>query len=80
MHFPSLRVPSKLHLFWAKWYPLLAPGKVYTRADLDAFWQTAKQHWTERRWFRIPPHRLAFNLFRDAQLSLLFVINLVRAH
>ena len=80
MQFPSLRVPSKLHLFWAKWYPLLAPGKVYTRADLDAFWQTAKQHWTERRWFRIPPHRLAFNLFRDAQLSLLFVINLVRAH
>jgi hypothetical protein len=36
-HFPALHVPSKLQLFWAKWSPLLAPSKVYTRADLDLF-------------------------------------------
>jgi radical SAM superfamily enzyme YgiQ (UPF0313 family) len=79
MHFPSLRVPSKLHLLWARWYPLLAPNKVYTRTDLDAFWEAVKQNWRERRWFRIPPHLVALNMFRDAQLSLLFFLQLVRA-
>jgi hypothetical protein len=79
IQFPSLRVPSKLRLLWAKWCPLLASSKVYTRADLDAFWKSAKQQWSERRWFRIPPHRLAFSALRDAQLSLLFLIHLVRS-
>jgi radical SAM superfamily enzyme YgiQ (UPF0313 family) len=78
-HFPTLRVPSKLHLLWAKWVPLLAPSKVYTRADLDLFWRATKQRWAERRWFRIPPHRIAFNFLRDAQLFLLFVFHLSRA-
>jgi hypothetical protein len=77
-HFPTLRVPSKLQLAWAKWYPLLAPSKVYTRADLDAFWSSVKLQWGQRRWFRIPVHRLPVNLFRDAQLSLLFAIHMLR--
>lgn len=77
--FPALRVPSKLHLLWAKWYPLLAPTKVYTRADLEWFWQSVKQRWADRRWFSIPPHRVALNLFRDAQLSLMFFFHLARA-
>jgi radical SAM superfamily enzyme YgiQ (UPF0313 family) len=77
--FPALRVPSKLHLLWAKWYPLLAPTKVYTRADLELFWQSVRQRWADRRWFSIPPHRVALNLFRDAQLSLLFFFHLARA-
>ncbi len=79
MEFPELRVPSRLQLLWAKWYPLLAPGKVYTRADLDQFWGAAKQAWRERRWFRIPPHRVVLNAFRDAQLSMLFFFHLRRA-
>ena len=79
IHFPTLHVPSKLHLLWAKWYPLLAPGKVHTRADLDWFWHAIKQRWAERCWFRIPAHRVAFNLFRDAQLSLMFFFHLARA-
>jgi radical SAM superfamily enzyme YgiQ (UPF0313 family) len=79
MQFPSLHVPSKLRLLWAKWCPLLAPSKVYTRADLDAFWRTAKQHWSERRWFRIAPHSLALSALREAQISLLFLIHLLRS-
>jgi len=79
-HFPSLRVPSKVHLFWAKWYPLLAPSKVYTRADIDSFWHSVQQRWTERSWFRIPVHRVPLYLFRDAQLSLMFFFYLVRAN
>jgi len=76
--FPALRVPSKLQLLWARWVPLLAPNKVYTRADLDSFWQAARNYWSERRWFRIPPHRVALNLFREAQLSLLFILHFGR--
>ncbi|MBI3669929.1 MAG: radical SAM protein [Acidobacteria bacterium] len=78
MHFPTLHVPSKLHLFWAKWYPLLASRTVYTRADLDSFWHTVRERWDERQWFRIPPHRFVLNLFRDVQLSLVFFIHLRR--
>lgn len=80
MHFPAVRVPSKLHLLWARWYPLLSPGKVYTRADLDNFWQTTKHRLYERQWLRIPPHLVAFNMFRDAQLQLMFFTHLMRSH
>ncbi|HVS73875.1 MAG TPA: radical SAM protein [Candidatus Acidoferrales bacterium] len=76
--FPALRVPSKLHLFWGKWSPLLVPSKAYTRADLEFFWSTVRQRWAERRWFRIPVHRVAVNLLRDVQLSLLFFFHLSR--
>jgi radical SAM superfamily enzyme YgiQ (UPF0313 family) len=78
VRFPSLRVPSKLHLFWAKWYPLLASSKVYTRADLDAYWQSARQRWREHRWFQISPFRVALNAFRDAQLFLMFCFHMGR--
>ncbi|HYL10384.1 MAG TPA: radical SAM protein [Candidatus Acidoferrales bacterium] len=77
--FPALHVPSKLHLFWAKWSPLLVPNKAYTRADLKFFWSTVRQRWAERRWFHIPLHHVAFNLFRDVQLSFLFFFHLARA-
>jgi radical SAM superfamily enzyme YgiQ (UPF0313 family) len=80
MQFPAVRVPSKLQLLWARWYPLLAPGTVYTRADLDQFWQTTKQRWYKRQWLRIPPHLVAFNMFRDAQLQLMFFMHLMRSH
>jgi radical SAM superfamily enzyme YgiQ (UPF0313 family) len=76
--FPTLRVPSKLQLFWMKWSPLLAPNKVYTRADLHQFWGTIRECWDERRWFRIPVHRVPLNLLRDTQLSLLFLFHLAR--
>lgn len=79
-HFPELRVPSKLQLFWVKWYPLLAPSKVLTRADLDCSWQTARQQWKQKRWFQFPSFRLMFNLLRDAQLCLIFLMHLARAN
>ncbi len=77
-NFPAVRVPSKLHLLWARWYPLLAPARVYTRADLDSFWQGTLRKWRQRQWLRIPPHKVAFSLFRDAQLSLMFFLQLAR--
>ncbi|HEY6944606.1 MAG TPA: radical SAM protein [Candidatus Acidoferrum sp.] len=75
-HFPTLHVPSKVHLFWAKWSPLLVPGKVYTRADLAQFWSSAKEKWAARHWFRIPVHRVPLYLLRDVQLTLLFLFHM----
>jgi hypothetical protein len=79
LYFPTLQVPSKLTLFWAKWSPLLASNKVYTRADLDAFWNTVRRRWTEHRVFRIPVFMVPLNLSRDVQLSLLFLFHISRA-
>jgi len=77
-HFPTLHVPSKLHLFWAKWSPLLVQNKVYTRADLQAFWSHVRQRWDDRHWFRIPVHKVPLNLLRDVQLSVLFLFHVAR--
>ena len=77
-HFPTLRVPSKVHLFWAKWSPLLVQNKVFTRADLQAFWTNVRQRWDEQRWFRIPIHKVPLNALRDAQLSVLFLFHMAR--
>jgi len=77
-HFPTLHVPSKLQLFWAKWSPLLAPSKVYTRADLDQFWRSVHEKWAGRSWYRIPVHRVVGSMFRDIQLSLLFFLQFSR--
>jgi radical SAM superfamily enzyme YgiQ (UPF0313 family) len=77
-HFPSLRVPSKVHLFWAKYSPILAHNKVYTRADLHAFWTSVRQRWDDQHWFRIPVHKVPLNALRDLQLSALFLFHVAR--
>jgi Radical SAM superfamily len=76
---PSLRVPSKVHLFWAKWSPLLVSNKVYTREDLRAFWGRVGLRWRARHWFRIPVHLVPLNLLREVQISLLFFIHMALA-
>lgn len=77
-HFPSLCVPSKVQLFWAKWNPLLFHNSVYTRADLHDFWTRVSERWREQRWFRIPVHKVPLNLLRDLQLSVLFLFHMTR--
>jgi radical SAM superfamily enzyme YgiQ (UPF0313 family) len=77
-HFPSLRVPSKFTLFWAKWHPLIFQNSAYTRADLHAFWTRVSAGWNDRRWFRIPVHKVPLNFLRDLQLSILFLFHLSR--
>jgi radical SAM superfamily enzyme YgiQ (UPF0313 family) len=77
-HFPSLHVPSKVHLFWAKYSPLLVQNKVFTRADLQAFWTNVRQRWHDQHWFRIPVHKVPLNLLRDLQLSALFLFHVAR--
>jgi len=77
-HFPALRVPSKVQLFWAKWSPLLVQNKVDTRGDLHAFWTSIRQRWDDQHWFRIPVHKVPLNLLRDMQLSVLFLFHVSR--
>jgi radical SAM superfamily enzyme YgiQ (UPF0313 family) len=77
-HFPALRVPSKVQLFWAKWSPLLVQNKVYTRGDLHAFWTSIRESWDDQHWFRIPVHKVPLNLLRDMQLSALFLFHVSR--
>jgi radical SAM superfamily enzyme YgiQ (UPF0313 family) len=77
-HFPSLHVPSKVHLFWAKYSPLLVQNKVFTRADLHAFWTNVRQRWHDQHWFSIPIHKVPLNLLRDLQLSALFLFHVAR--
>jgi hypothetical protein len=77
-YFPSLRVPSKFRLFWAKWHPLIFQNSVYTRADLHAFWTRVSEHWHDQSWFRIPVHKVPLNFVRDLQLSILFLFHLAR--
>jgi radical SAM superfamily enzyme YgiQ (UPF0313 family) len=77
-HFPTLRVPSKVHLFWAKYSPLLVQNKVYTRADLQAFWTSVRQRWDDQHWFSIPVHKVPLNALRDLQLSVLFLFHMSR--
>jgi radical SAM superfamily enzyme YgiQ (UPF0313 family) len=77
-HFPSLHVPSKVHLFWAKYSPLLVQNKVFTRADLQAFWANVRQRWDDQHWFEIPVHKVPLNLLRDLQLSALFLFHVAR--
>lgn len=71
--FPALAVPSRLQLLWARTYPLLASGKVLTRADLDLYWRGVKAKLRARSYLAIAPHRLAMSAFRDLQLSILFL-------
>jgi hypothetical protein len=78
-HCPTLRVPSRLQLFSAKWSPLLVPNHVYTRGDLRAFWGRVGLRWRARQWFRIPLHLVPLNLLRDVQISLLFFIHMALA-
>lgn len=78
-NFPTLRIPSKLELFEARWCPILAQGSVLTRADLDAFWLRVRLGWRQRRWLRVPWLQAAFALSRDVQLSLVFLFHLARA-
>lgn len=78
-NFPTLQVPSKVQLFWAKWYPLLSSRKMlYTRADVETFWADVRERWTERKWFRMPVFHMPLYILRDAQLAVLFILYLTR--
>jgi radical SAM superfamily enzyme YgiQ (UPF0313 family) len=75
IHFPELRVPSKIALAFRALNFRLAKRITDSRADLQLFWgRTFRRKTLWRR-----PDKVALNLFRDIRLFLLFVRDMSRA-
>ena len=75
LHFPEIRVPSRLSLAFRDLNFSMAKRLTYSRADLKLFW---------RRGFRpktlfARPFKVAFHLLKDVQLFLMFVRDMARA-
>lgn len=78
VHFPDLRVPSRLSLALRDLNFRVAKPVTYTRSDLNQFWAKTRERWSRRQFLRISPHRIAWNLLRDTQIFLLFAVDLMR--
>jgi radical SAM superfamily enzyme YgiQ (UPF0313 family) len=79
IHVPTVRVPSKVTLYWQNWHLWLASRKVYTRADIDECWQSVLQNLRQRRILRISPFRVLTNMWLDFQVTLMFAFAILRA-
>lgn len=79
IHVPTLKVPTRLTLYWLRWNLWLAQRKVYTRADIDDCWRSVLQNLRQHRIFRISPLRVASNLWLDFQVTLMFAFAILRA-
>ncbi len=79
VHFPELRVPSRVALAFKDLNTELAKRVTYSRADLQQFWNRTLNRWQRRQIFLIPPHKVALNFVRDVRLLLLFASALIRA-
>ncbi|MEJ2109773.1 MAG: radical SAM protein [Acidobacteriota bacterium] len=69
MHFPELRVPSRLSLAFRTLNFSMAKRITYSRRDLKLFWRGKGR----KRMSLIRPDRIVLNFLRDAQLFVLFV-------
>jgi radical SAM superfamily enzyme YgiQ (UPF0313 family) len=75
LHFPELRVPSKLALTFRNLNFRMAKQITNSRADLQHFW-----HRTSRfKMFFVRPDRMILNFLKDVQLFVLFLRDLARA-
>jgi hypothetical protein len=73
MHFPELRVPSRLALALRNLNFRMAKRVTYSRADLQQFWKRARTKTLLAR-----PDKVILNFLKDVQLFLLFVRDLAR--
>ncbi|MBN2243392.1 MAG: radical SAM protein [Acidobacteria bacterium] len=74
IHFPELRVPSRLALAFRNLNFRMAKRITYSRADLKIFWK--REYRGRMPWIR--PDRVALHFFRDMQLLFLFLRDLAR--
>jgi hypothetical protein len=75
IHFPELRVPSRLALAFRNLNFRLAKRIAYSRSDQRHFWR--RPGWPRRLLVR--PDRVILHLLKDVQLFVLFVRDLARA-
>jgi hypothetical protein len=78
VHFPDVRVPSRLALAFRDVNFSFAKRITYSRADIRQFWSKTQERWHRRQFFRIPPHKVVLNILRDVQLMVLFAADLMR--
>jgi radical SAM superfamily enzyme YgiQ (UPF0313 family) len=74
IHFPELRVPSKLSLAFRNLNFKMAKRITYSRSDLRLFWKRKYR----KRMTLIRPDRIVFNFLKDVQLFLMFMRDLAR--
>jgi hypothetical protein len=79
VHVPELPIPSKLALAFRDLNFDLAKRITYSRSDTRTFWVGIWRKWRRRKILHVPPHKVLVHLLRDAQLVLLFAIELLRA-
>ena len=77
-YFPGLRVPSRLALRLRNLNFGIAARITYSRADLQQFWLRTRLRLKHGQLLRIRPLKIAYALWRDTQLMLLFAIALAR--
>jgi hypothetical protein len=77
-HCPGLRVPSRLALGLRNLNFGIAARITYSRADLQQFWLRTRLRLKHGQLLRIRPLKIAYALWRDTQLMLLFAIALAR--
>jgi radical SAM superfamily enzyme YgiQ (UPF0313 family) len=78
VHFPELRVPSRLALCLRSLNFRAAKQITFTRSDLNQFWKRTIVRLRRGQWLRIYPHKVVLNGLRDVQLFALFAIDLMR--
>jgi radical SAM superfamily enzyme YgiQ (UPF0313 family) len=75
LHFPELRVPSKLALAFRNLNFQMAKQITDSRADLQNFWLRTSRF----KMFFVRPDKMILNFLKDVQLFVLFVRDLARA-
>ncbi len=79
VHFPEIRIPSRVALVFRDLNADLAKRVTYSRADLERFWGHVWRRWRRRGIFGIPPHKVVLNLLRDLRLLMMFASAVRRA-
>ena len=75
LHFPEIRVPSRLSLKLRGLNFSMTKRLTHSRKDLKLFWRRNLRPKT----FFARPHKVAFHLLKDTQLFLMFMIDVARA-
>jgi len=78
VQFPELRVPSRLALAFRDLDFSVAKRLTYTRTDLKQFWKKTRERWSRRQFLHMRPHKIVLNFLREAQLLVLFAMDLMR--
>jgi hypothetical protein len=77
-YFPTLRVPSRFALRFRNLNFGIAARVTYSRADLQQFWLRTRLRLKRGQVLRVRPLKIAYALWRDTQLLLLFAVALAR--